>query len=90
MATPLELLHTGVAMLALVFAATILFTSYRTYSRSRSDTHRNAFLGFVCLTSGLLVEEVLLRFSGIDLLTVHTLESLLFLLGFFFLYLSLR
>ena len=83
-------LSTGLALVALAFALAIAATSFRTFRRKRTDTHRNAFVGFVFLTGGILSEEVLLRFTNYPLHLVHSLESLMFVLGFGFLYLSLR
>lgn len=84
------LLSTGLAATALIFAIAISGISLRTFRRERTETHRNAFVGFLFLTSGLLIEEILLWLTGLPLQHVHSLESLLFVLGFGFLYLSLR
>lgn len=83
-------LSTGLAVVALVFALAIAAISFRTFRRERTRTHRNAFLGFAFLTGGIVVEEVLLQFAVLSLHDVHSLESLLFVVGFGFLYLSLR
>lgn len=85
-----SLFSIGLAVIATVFALAITVTSFRTLRETGSGTHRNAFSGFVFLTGGILVEELMLRFSSLDLHVVHSLESLLFVIGFGFLYLSLR
>lgn len=85
-----SLLSTAIAVIAAAFALTITWTSFRTLRRTQSSTHRHAFGGFVFLTGGILVEELMLRFSNVALHSIHSLESLLFLVGFGFLYLSLR
>lgn len=83
-------ISTGLAAIALLFAIAISGISLRTFRRERTATHRNAFFGFFFLTSGLFIEEALLWLTGLPLQDVHSLESLLFVLGFGFLYLSLR
>jgi hypothetical protein len=85
-----ELLSTGFAAAALLFALAISAVSFRTFRREGTRTHRNAFIGFLALTGGLLVEELLLWLTELPLQDVHSLESLLFVVGFGFLYLSLR
>lgn len=83
-------LSTVLAVAALGFAAAILAVSFRTYRREGTRTHRNAFLGFLCLTGGIFVEEALLWLTPVPLHDIHSIESLLFVVGFCFLYLSLR
>jgi hypothetical protein len=90
MAAEIGTISTGLAVLALAFALAIAAISFRTYRRNRTGTHRNAFTGFVFLTGGILVEEVLIRFTDMALHHVHSLESLMFVFGFGFLYRSLR
>jgi hypothetical protein len=90
MAVITNLLSLGLAVIAAGFALAITVTSFRTLRETGSGTHRYAFSGFVFLTGGILVEELMLRFSNVDLHVVHSLESLLFVIGFGFLYLSLR
>jgi hypothetical protein len=85
-----SLLSVALAAVAAVFALTITWTSFRAFEETRSATHRYAFVGFVFLTAGILIEEFLFRFSTLYLHTVHSLESLLFVIGFGFLYLSIR
>ncbi|MCQ4332985.1 hypothetical protein KM295_05620 [Natronomonas sp. F2-12] len=85
-----DLLSVGLAVIAAAFALAITWTSFRTLRETRSTTHRYAFGGFLFLTGGILIEELMLRFSSVHLHTVHGLESLLFVIGFGFLYLSIR
>lgn len=85
-----SLFSVGLAVIAAGFALAITWTSFRTLRETGSSTHRYAFSGFVFLTGGILVEELMLRFSSVDLHVVHSLESLLFVVGFGFLYLSIR
>jgi hypothetical protein len=80
----------GLAVIALLFALAITWTSFRAFRQTGSATHRHAFGGFVFLTSGILVEEVLLQFTAFPLHLIHSLESLLFVIGFGILYLSIR
>lgn len=80
----------ALAVAAIGFATAILAVSFRTYRREGTRTHRNAFIGFLCLTGGIFVEEVLLWLTAVPLQDVHSLESMLFVVGFGFLYLSLR
>ena len=83
-------LSIGLAVIALLFALFITWTSLRAFRRTRRTTHLYAFVGFVFLTGGILLEELLLNFSSIYLHTIHTAESLFFLIGFAFLYVSIR
>lgn len=85
-----SLFSVSLAVIAAGFALAITWTSFLTLRETGSVTHRYAFSGFVFLTGGILVEELMLRFSSVDLHFVHSLESLLFVVGFGFLYLSLR
>jgi hypothetical protein len=80
----------GLAVIALLFALAITWASFRAFRRTGSATHRHAFGGFVFLTIGILVEEVLLQFTTFPLHVIHSLESLLFVIGFGILYLSIR
>lgn len=84
------MLSVALAVIATGFALTITWTSFRAFKETRSATHRYAFAGFVFLTGGILVEEVMFRFSDLYLHTVHSIESLLFVIGFGFLYVSIR
>ncbi|WP_425604713.1 DUF7521 family protein [Halobellus ordinarius] len=83
-------LSTLLAAVALAFALGISAVSFRTFRRERTRTHRNAFFGFLFLTVGVLIEEILLVFTRLPLHNIHSVESLLFVVGFGFLYLSLR
>jgi uncharacterized membrane protein YidH (DUF202 family) len=84
------LLSFGLAVVAMVFALAITWTSYRTFRETRSRIHRFALGGFVFLTGGILIEELMLRFTTVQIQIIHSLESLLFVVGFGFLYLSIR
>lgn len=84
------ILSVAFAVLALLFAILITWTSLQAFRRSGLTTHLYAFVGFVFLTGGILLEELLLNFSTVYLHTIHTVESLLFVIGFGFLYVSIR
>ena len=77
-------------VLALLVAVAITVTSYKAYRRVRSQRYRFAFVGFVFLVAGLASEAVLFRVGDFQIVLVHTVETLFFLVGFTALYLSLK
>lgn len=77
-------------VLAMAVALGITAISFRAYRRTRSQTYQLAFLGFLFLSGGIASEAVLFRAGTLPLTAVHTVETLLFLIGFSALYLSLK
>lgn len=75
---------------AILVALSITATSYRAYRRTGEDTFRYTTWGFVCLSLGLGVESLLLRRVPMTLTEIHTVESVVFAVGFVILYFSLR
>jgi len=73
---------------SLLVALSITVTSYRAYRRTGERTFGFTFAGFVLLTLGVGIESFLLRALRRPILEVHTIESILFALGFILLYLS--
>lgn len=73
---------------SLLVALSITVTSYRAYRRTGERTFGFTFAGFVLLTLGVGIESFLLRALRRPILEVHTIESILFALGFLLLYLS--
>lgn len=73
---------------SLLVALSITVTSFRAYRRTGERTFGFTFVGFVLLTLGVGIESFLLRTLRLSILEVHTIESILFALGFVMLYLS--
>lgn len=90
MAAFLSLVSTVLAAIALLLAFAITALSFRTYRQEGTRRFRHAFVGFVFLTGGVLVEEVMLWTAAAPLHAIHSLEAALFVMGFGFLFLSLR
>lgn len=76
----------------LVFAlgAAITVLAVGAYRRRPSDYLRNAAVGFAIVTLGVFVEGALYHVVGVDLVTVHIVESLLVSAGFAVIIASLR
>lgn len=75
---------------ALAAALWVTSTSLAAYRDGNNTTYLMAFLGFGLLTLGVASEAVLFRVGSLGITTVHTIETLLFMAGFGFLYLSLK
>jgi hypothetical protein len=90
MAVSLNLVSSVLAGFALVFALAMTAVSYRTYRQERTRRYRHVFVGFVFLTGGVLIEEVMLWTAAAPLHVIHGFEAALFLVGFGFLFMSLR
>lgn len=65
----------------------VLLTAYR---RTKTRYMRDASIGFGIITLGVFIEGVLFRFLGLDLVSVHIIESVAVALGFIVLLISLR
>lgn len=90
MVTPIEIVVIVLDILAMGVAAGITIISFRAYRRTKSRTYRFAFIGFLHLLAGLASEAILFRIGTFPISLVHTIETLLFLIGFAALYLSLK
>lgn len=90
MAVSVHLLSTVLAAVALLLSLAITAVSYRTYRQEGTRRYRHAFVGFAFLTGGVLVEEVMLWAAAAPLHVVHGFEASLFVVGFGFLFSSLR
>lgn len=77
-------------VIAIAVALVITATSLRAYRRHQTRAYGLAFAGFLCLTLGIASEGILFRVGSPNLTLVHTVETLLFVVGFGFLYGSIR
>ncbi len=90
MVTAIETIVIALDILAMSVAAAITVISFRAYRRTKSRTYRFAFIGFLHLLGGLASEAILFRVGTFPISLVHTVETLLFLIGFTALYFSLK
>lgn len=90
MVAPIEIFLIALDLLAMGVAGAITVISFRAYRRTKSRTYRFAFIGFLHLLGGLASEAILFRYGSLPISLVHTIETLLFLIGFAALYLSLK
>lgn len=90
MVTAAHAVATALDLVALALALALSTVSFRAYRRTATARYREACLGFLLVTAGLVAETVLLRVGDLPLSTVHAVEALLFALGLGALYLSLR
>lgn len=84
------LILTAVRLIVLGLGVGITYVSFKAYRRNRSRYLRDASLGFGIITVGVFIEGVLYEFGGLDLTTVHIVESVAVGVGFIVLYISLR
>lgn len=77
-------------LVAILVAVSITVTSYRAYHRTSQKTFLYSMCGFACLSLGLGIESFLLRSVPLTLTKIHTIESLVFAVGFVILFFSLR
>lgn len=82
----LSAVRLGVLLLGLA----VTRAAYTAYRRTGESFMGRATLGFAVITVGVFVEGVLYTLGGLDLTTVHIVESLTVGLGLLILYSSLR
>jgi len=88
--TPTTVLLIVVRLVAVLIAVSISATSFRAYRRTGRRTFAYTMAGFGTLALGLGIESFLLRAVPMTLAEIHTIESLVFALGFIVLYVSLH
>ena len=68
--------------LVLFLGLSISYLSYRAYQRTKQPYLRNAAIGFAVVAFGVFLEGVLFELLGVDLITVHIIESVVVAVGF--------
>lgn len=79
-----------VRLLVLVLGVLITYYSLKAYRRTKTRYMRDASIGFGIITFGVFIEGLLFEFLGLDLVSVHIIESVAIGLGFIVLLISLR
>ncbi|MBI2126739.1 MAG: hypothetical protein HYU02_05435 [Thaumarchaeota archaeon] len=74
----------------LLLGAYIIFQAYRGYNRNRNASILVLSIGLGCVTLGTFVEGVLYQFLQWGLIDVHEIESMLNVVGFALMLLSLK
>ncbi|MFB6069441.1 MAG: hypothetical protein ABEJ76_00340 [Halanaeroarchaeum sp.] len=74
----------------ILLAVSITVTSARAYRRTERPAHLYSVVGFGLLGAGLALESVLLETVALPITTVHSIESVVFALGFVALHVSLN
>lgn len=82
MVLPIEFLLDATRLIALGVAAWLTITAYRAYLRTGQPAFGYTTAGFALLGFGVLVESLLWQLGSLTLPEIHTLESVVFALGF--------
>lgn len=71
-----------VRTLVLLMGLSIAYFSYKAYRRTGTTYLRNSSIGFGIVAFGVFIEGLLFEIGGVDLATVHVIESVVVAIGF--------